>query len=711
MEVPKIKVDDTTLAQLLTDMGSGKLQVPRFQRGFVWPLTKTRKLLDSIYKEFPIGTFFLWRAPAGSPALSRPLTELGLPEPPTGSEVLYILDGQQRLTSLYAVINRYKQGRRNYGRVCIDLETATRFDANHEEDFSEDIFVYRTGDGTRFIPVADLAGSRVLDAYDAVPRAWKPAFNKAHHLLHKYPFSVVWIQEQDLGSAIEIFQRINEEGKPLSRYDLICANVWTEDFDLRKHVEAQNKLFEAKGFGKLHETVWTQALALMITGRCTTVAELSLKSEEVEKHWKAAVRAMELAVDFAVKNLGVKRADYLPYRGIIAVLAAYSHNTKRSALSAVERTALWSWFWKVSLSERYGSTSPSRMAEDAAELAKLATGEEPAFAYGADISPEAVLRTKMTTSSSALRNATLCMLALLGPRNLKDGGPIDLSDSFFASHKKAERHHVFPVAHLQEKGISTASVHALPNFCFLPADLNKEISKKAPATYLGEYRTSNPGFGAAAKSHLIPVGDDSPVWENDFREFLKARAEGIAGTLNAMQARTPDDYIQTSADAAPLVEHAPMLDAVEIGLRDLIDSRLSDLVGDGYWQLAVPDSVASKVDVVVAGHLGRHPYDDQGELSQGRRRLDFCNVQHYTQIVLANWDAFSLVFGKQAEFERHMEAFRQLRNSLKHNREPTDIEQGAGNAAVAWLERCIRQAERQVQVLENEEVEEEELEV
>lgn len=700
MKVPKIDVHDTTLSQLLTDMGSGKLQVPRFQRGFVWPLTKTRKLLDSIYKEFPIGTFFLWRAPAGSPALSRPLTELGLPKPPTGSEVVYILDGQQRLTSLYAVINRYKKGQRNYGRVCIDLETATRFDANHEEGFSEDIYVYRTGDGKRFIPVADLVGPSNLEVYDSVPKEWKPAFNKAHQLLQVYPFSVVWIQGQDLGSAIEIFQRINEAGKPLSRYDLVCANVWTEEFDLRKRIELQNKMFAARGFGELHETVWTQALALMISGRCTTVAELSLKSEEVEKNWNAAVRAIELAVDFAATNLGVKRANYLPYRGIIAVLAAYFHNTGSSALSAAERAALWSWFWKVSLSERYGSTSPSRMAEDAAELGKLASGGEPVFAYGADISPDAVLRTKMTTSSSALRNATLCMLALLGPRSLKDGGPVDLTNSFFASHKKAERHHVFPIGYLQETGISTASVHVLPNFCFLPADLNKEISKKAPGSYLSEYRASNPGFDAAAESHLIPVEEDSPIWENDFGKFLRARAERIAGMLNAMPGTAPDTFIGPLRKPTPETAHAPILDAVEIGLRDLIDSRLTSLVGDNYWKLAIPNSVASKVDVLVTGHLTRHPYDDQGQHSLGRRRLDFCDVSHYKRIILENWDAFSTVFGKKAEFERHMEAFRQLRNSLKHNREPTDVEQGAGNAAMSWLEHCLRQAERQVDAQE-----------
>ena len=86
MQQPRIDVQPQKLSQLLNDMELGKLQVPRFQRDFVWPLTKTRRLLDSMYKEFPVGTFFLWRAPAGSPLLSRPLTELGIPKPKEGAE-------------------------------------------------------------------------------------------------------------------------------------------------------------------------------------------------------------------------------------------------------------------------------------------------------------------------------------------------------------------------------------------------------------------------------------------------------------------------------------------------------------------------------------------------------------------------------------------------------------------------------------------------
>ncbi|MCH7602559.1 MAG: DUF262 domain-containing protein, partial [Planctomycetes bacterium] len=315
MEIPKIEVKQERLAQLLADLQSGRLQVPRFQREFVWPISKTRELLDSIYKEFPIGTFFLWRAPAGTGPMFRSLEEMGIPEPSPGQQTSYILDGQQRLASLLAVTSGVKVDGRDYGRICLDLQTATKYDQNTKEGFEENIFVYRVPDDKRFVSVKDLVGARNLEIYDEVSKEWKPVFQKARNIFETYPFSVVWVQEQTFADAITIFQRINQGGKRLSRYDLVCANLWTKNFDFRKRVAALNKKFVEEGFGVLHETIFTQSFALILSDRCTTLAELSLETESVRKSWDSVVRAIGLAVDFAATTLGVRTADFLPYRG------------------------------------------------------------------------------------------------------------------------------------------------------------------------------------------------------------------------------------------------------------------------------------------------------------------------------------------------------------------------------------------------------------
>ena len=137
-------------------------------------------------------------------------------------------------------------------------KTATRYDECEDEGFEDDIFVYRSGDNKRYVSVSDLVSPQTLMIFKGIPDGWQSAFNKAHNLLQTYPFSVVWIHEQALSDAIEIFQRINQAGKRLSRYDLICANVWTEEFNFRSLVTSFNKELKRKGFGELNETVFTQ---------------------------------------------------------------------------------------------------------------------------------------------------------------------------------------------------------------------------------------------------------------------------------------------------------------------------------------------------------------------------------------------------------------------------------------------------------------------
>lgn len=694
MQKSKIDVHSYELPDLIGDMKAGKLQVPRFQRDFVWSLPKVRALLDSMYKEFPIGTFFLWHSPTGSPPLSRPLAELGIPAPRSDAEVTYILDGQQRLTSLFVVIQGKTFDGRDYSRVCLDLETATRFDQNNEEGFDEALFVTRVPDDRRYVSVCDMVGPNHLQIYNGIPDEWKPSFDRAYRLFHRYPFSVVWIQEQTLSDAIEIFQRINQAGQRLSRYDLICANVWREDFDLRKRIELLNRKFGRSGFGRLDETVYTQTFSLILKDRCTTVAELSLETDEIVQAWDRVVRSLELAVDFAIHNLGVKRAEYLPYRGFLVVLAYYFYHAPSSALSAREREALWHWFWRATLSERYGSTSPSRMAEDALKLRAVMKGQEATFDYPSQVTAETVARTKMSSTSSAIRNAFICMLALQEPENLKDSSPVNLADDFFSNLKRAERHHIFPVGFLKSRGWAAASVHFVPNFCFIPADLNKEISSQPPAEYLAQFRQENPQFMTAAESHLLPVKAGAAVWNNDFETFRLERAQRIADELNRLADSKPGEFVAATAPAAVLTD----VDLMEIRLRDFIDHRLTAVLGPYYWKQAMPGDVIGHVKKLIGEHLQRHPYEDRDEFASPRRRLDFCDVSHYEKIILKNWSVFAHLFGRKDEVQRYLDAYRTLRNCVAHNRKPTDIEQKSGETAMMWLGRVLDRYDEEVSI-------------
>lgn len=693
MQQPKIDVQSSKLGSLLNDMAQGNLQIPRFQRKFVWSVSKTRELLDSMLKEFPIGTFFFWRAPEEFGKLFREVEWLGIPSPKPGFPVTYILDGQQRLTSLYVTINGLSFGSRDYSRICIDLKTATHYLQNHDEGFDDTLFVYLRPDNRRYVSLKDLLSPQHLTIFKQIPDEWSQSFIEVHNRFMTYPLSVVWVKDQPLGEVVEIFQRINQGGKRLNRYDLVCANLWRPEFDFRRRVSALNQQLKESGFGRINETIITQAFALILLDRCTTAAELSLDSDAVEASWNKVIDAIYLAIDFAEANLGVKRYDFLPYRGIIPVLAYYFYHAPKSAITASHRAALWQWFWRVTLSERYSSSSPLRMAEDAQKLRQLLQGEPVEFNYPSKVTAEAVERVSMTTASSALRNAILCMLALRNPKNLKDGSPVNLKHSFFSSLKKAERHHIFPVAFLKKRGFDTRTVHRIPNFCFIPADLNREISAKVPSQYLSEYNNSNPNFAVAASSHLIPIGPESPVWDDDYGAFLAARSKVIARELNNLVVQGP---VESGDGFEYEGQEAEVVELVELRLRDLIDQVLSDVAGDGYWEMMIPESIVSSTEKLIGRHIARHPYEERSDYSSGRSHLDFCTVFNYEQIISANWEHFESVFGHLQTFQQHITAFREFRNAIAHNKSLDEIDRKLAEAAVKWIQQTLdRHADRQ----------------
>jgi hypothetical protein len=195
-------------------------------------------------------------------------------------------------------------------------------------------------------------------------------------------------------------------------------------------------------------------------------------------------------------------------------------------------------------------------------------------------------------------------------------------------------------------------------------------------------------FSSAAESHLLPVQPDAAVWSNNFEQFIVERSALLASELNRLVERTPDEFGQAPAEALadPL---ALRVDTLEIALRDFIDDRLVAVAGPAYWGQAIPGDVIGSVRGRLAERLSRTPYEDESAFASARSKLDFCDVSDYEKILLKNWAYFGEYFVRKDELQRHMAAYRALRNAVQHNREPTDVERGAGQAAITWLERIL----------------------
>lgn len=676
MRVEKLKVDRLSLGTIMQDIERGVIRIPRFQRNFVWERKLIITLLDSMYKEYPIGTIFFWDAPAQYNDLLRSIDHLNQPPLDAKRGYRFILDGQQRLTSLYAVIKGLTIGQEDYSKIVVDLDSPK----------PERIFQYRKADNQRWVSVRDLLAVDVFSLYNMLTTdTRKRNFERYRTALNNYPFSVVIVSDDmHVEDAIEIFERINRQGQKLTRYDLIAASVLKGDFDLRERVRRDiiDKL--KHNFGKIEETSIPQALALNIKGKTEHATQLGLQTEEVETAWDKTVEAFLTAVDFVRQNLGVARKDFLPYDAMLPVLAYYFYTIGTSSvLSPYHREQIEIWFWRTAFSERYSGASQTRMTEDAAWIKRLIDENEP---YNQSISLDIsiVMGSSMRSTTSAVRNGVLCLLNLKRPLNFRNASEIEIKGEHFSRFTRAERHHIFPINFLKQGKYSKLRwVHLVPNFCFIPSDLNKYISDKAPSEYMEEmskYYGSFEEFERVMLSHLIPVDDSSGIWTDDYELFLAQRANLL---LDEIRWRCG-----VTTRLEPEQRH-PIVDDLENTLRDFVHNTL--LAHGDYWKHYIPGDIQKRVADRIDTHVSKTPGVSKETYRDTRSKLDFCDVSDYEKIILSkdNWVLFAPILKNKTECQRVLEDFREFRNALKHNREIDSLLDHRFQAAVIWLSQAL----------------------
>lgn len=666
MEIQKIQVlNQLKLSDVINDIERGRLKIPRFQREFIWERTKVVKLLDSIYNEFPIGSFFFWQADRKYANFFRNIAELDLPKPDKTSSLDFILDGQQRITSLYVTIKGKKIKGINYGSICFDLK---------KEKFILGRSKYDLGETT--IPVHIIFGSNRHEIYNHLPNEQKLAFDKCLRTFENYPLSIIIVKEKELNDAIEIFERINQGGKRLSVFDLVVASTWGEDFDLRKKYIELEKYFVEKGFGRINPEVVLHTIGLCTRGYCRKIYLLQLTKEEIGENWDKIENSIKLSVDYLTENLGAKIFEFLPYPSILSLLSYLFYKLEKKSLDNKTASLINQWFWQSALGERYTVSRETTMEKDRKVIFdKIIEGGDVKIKYPISITKEKLLEMKIGNKSS-IRNALFCLLAQRGPRHFKNNNLIVLNYNFCSKFNSKENHHIFPKAYLRDRG--SRGINLLLNFCFIPAELNKEISNSQPSDYFKKFFNENSDFEEALEAQMIPYGDF--IISNDYEEFLKVRADKI---IEYFENITGSKIIQTLS-----YNKNKAIDKTELKIRDYIDTILVEKFGTNYWKKAIPGDTQESVKKKLDDNLRKNPDMEIGDLVD-KRRIDFCDIMDYFKIISNNWDIFSSKFQKRGELEKKFVNFKEFRNAVKHNREIDFVVKKEGEAAIEWFNRVI----------------------
>jgi hypothetical protein len=522
---------------LFADIDAGRTKLPMFQRDFVWDKSQTAKLIDSILKGFPVGTFILWKTRDRFRHF-RELGNLKLPEPPAGDSVQYVLDGQQRITSLYAVrkgLRITRDGRViDYKDICIDLEANSG---------AEDEVVYAEApEGRETISVHDLLSKDVTD-FDAYGKDERRKIHEYRAALTGHDFSVIEIPEYDIDTACEIFTRINTGGKELSLFEIMVAKTFDPDsgFDLEQKYrdllegdEDGSKSLTDASFETIPSITILQCIAAHLKGGIRHSDILRLDRQAVIDCWPHVQQTIFAAIDHMQSHLGVAVSRILPYPVLLVAFSNFFDRNKLKPANHDQTRYLAEYFYRGGLSNRYTSGTAVKMLADLQKMKSIAQGKRPSYkGEDLEITPD-TFRTKTFAINDAFSKTVLCLLASKGPRNLQTNGLIKLNNSWLRKSSSRNIHHIFPKAWVRKHGKRDWDANVIANIMFAGEHENQRVmTSKAPREYLEKLWGSRSGLANAMASHFVGNTCLDAIRANDFNAFVRHRSRLLHETVTA----------------------------------------------------------------------------------------------------------------------------------------------------------------------------------
>jgi hypothetical protein len=554
------------VSELVSKVKRGELALPEMQRRYVWPATRVRDLLDSLYRGYPSGTILVWETDEEMPtrelAVEATMT-------PTTSQKLLLLDGQQRVTSLSAILNGEPVRVRNRKRpidILFNLEhpegppteimeieendyTADVEDVEDEETAERDIkeemrkraFIVASRalqNDPVWIPVSDIfrkTDSQILRSIgiSSENERWdkySERLQKVRKIADYLYVMEVLEKSMSYEEVTEIFIRVNSLGIKLRGSDLALAQItsrWTgfinliEDF-ARKFNEDEDYIFETG--------LPVRMLVVFAThqSRFRTVGKIG--KDKLEEAWKMATDGLDYAINFLRKNADIENLSYLSSPFLLIPIAVYWILKKNEALMLEEEKKLLRWFYLAHMRGHYSMGSSESILD--ADLGVLFRGKNLD-----DLIQQLFLHVKKFNVDSddlfqkGIRSPFFSMLYFV----LKQNGAKDwwsglkLSERHTGNSHKIQFHHIFPKSLLKDQ-YDQKEINEIANLAFISGKTNRHITNKEPIHYLENEVVAKRGE-EALNSQLIPL--DRKIWEiNNYRQFLVQRRNAIAEAIN-----------------------------------------------------------------------------------------------------------------------------------------------------------------------------------
>lgn len=521
---------DKKYTTLLNEIETGQIKIPQFQRQFVWELSLSARLIDSILKGYPIGTFIYWRTNERLRSI-RNVGNIELPGPKDGEFVNYVLDGQQRITSLFAalkgeVIERKNGKQEDYSKIYIDLAA----------EGDETIAIVDTQGkpiGTT-IKLTELMFEKGKVIYNTYPEIFHNKIDQYKEIIQSYQFKGINLKDAEIDVATEVFTRLNVGGKDLSLFEIMVAKTYDSerDFDLYERFQELLEDLEPSKYDTISSANVLQLISLMISRECKRKTILKLDKKEFIDTWDSAISAIKSSVDF-FRSYGIPVSKLLPYNTLVVPFAYFFHHHPNNPTGEKLRLLI-DFFWRVSIGFRYSSSVESKLVQDIEKMDKILTEEQPKYEWGVDYSPEFITNQGYFGTGRSFIKAILCLFAMHKPKSFDNHLDVIIDNSWLKIATSKNYHHFFPKAFMRKNQPDWENweVNHIANITIVDGYLNKnKIRAKAPSVYMRTFDKQNNHLYETMKTHLIYDLDEYGIWDDDYEKFFENRVNAISAEL------------------------------------------------------------------------------------------------------------------------------------------------------------------------------------
>lgn len=618
------------------------IMLPEFQRDFRWELNKTYDLFDSLIKDIFIGTI-IYGKPAFELTLraidTRPRKGKGSTLPlklqyyskeeitkqALTSNLRIVLDGQQRITSIYRAItgidhvfillhehlsaetihklsleDMVQEVKGEESSAAISVKLSDAYKANDEGMLDEELksIFMQTLYARTTLKNTDKAHQ------DAAFKVYRRAIQLLIKLYQQEKLVAYYLLDMSLSKFCTFFERSNSRSIQLSFIDILAAKLY-HGFNVRNKIDEFENQHPSI---KLNREIIVRTIAYVVGERRGTIdidrnfILEHLNAHDFQTHWDATCKLYIDCLTYLAHQHYILSQAWMPSENMIIPLMIFlRHIQSFDRMREAQRKFIEYWYWSSVFANRYTVSSNETIITDCGALSLVARNERvTARNYFTRMRPlitEADDLFIYTKKSSTIYRGVLNLLAYAsqGLRDWNSTHEIDISMSL-------EDHHIYPRAFIASKpqmvGIDQNEaeqlVDCVVNRTLIPKILNIQIGKKAPVEYLAELQQKNPGLVTCLPSHLMPTDmiTDS-TWNTHFKLFLTERTERIFDLIKHYTTEATAGMIQSFGSQVESSQSIPI--TMKPRLKDLIANG-KVFVGDKIYVRKDPHRTANIVD-------------------------------------------------------------------------------------------------------------------